>query len=106
MPFEERIKQLQHIESRYELICGISEKLEPPPIKAEGKRGKYKRTKGRNLVECLIRAKDAVLAFDFNKEVPFTNNLAERDIRPTKVKLRILNCFRTFTGAEIYARIE
>ena len=106
MPFEERIKRRQHIESRYKLICGIGEKLEPPPKKTPEKRGRYKRTKGRNLVERLIREQDAVLAFAFNKEVPFTNNLAERDIRPAKVEQKISNCFRTFTGAEIYARIE
>ena len=28
------------------------------------------------------------------------------DIRPAKIKQKISNCFRTFTGAEIYARIE
>lgn len=106
MPFDERIKRRQHIESRYILICGIGEKSDPPPIKTKGKRGRYKRTKGRNLVERLIREQNAVLAFAFHKEVPFTNNLAERDIRPVKVKQKISNCFRTFTGAEIYARIE
>ena len=66
----------------------------------------YKRTKGRNLVERLIREQDAVLAFAFNKEVPFTNNLAERDIRPVKIKQKISNYFRTFSSAEIYARME
>jgi len=54
----------------------------------------------------LIREQDAVLAFAFNKEVPFTNNLAERGVMSEKVKGKILNCFRTFSGAEIYARIE
>jgi transposase len=106
MPFEERVKRRQLIESRYTLICGIGERAEPPPRKTPGKRGKYKRTKGRNLVERLIREKEAVLAFAFHKEVPFTNNLAERDIRPAKVKQKVSNCFRTFSGAEIYARIE
>jgi transposase len=106
MPFEERVKRRQHIESRYSLICDMGIKLEPPPQKKPGKRGRYKRTKGRNLVERLISEKDAVLAFAFNEEVPFTNNLAERDIRPAKVKQKISNCFRTFHGAEIYARIE
>jgi len=106
MPFKERVKRRQQIEARYILICGIGEKSEPPPKKTPGKRGRYKRTKGRNLVERLIREKDAVLAFAFNKEVPFTNNLAERDIRPVKVKQKISNCFRTYSGAEIYARIE
>ncbi|MCK4923144.1 MAG: IS66 family transposase [Bacteroidales bacterium] len=106
MPFEERVKRRQHIESRYNLICTLGERAEPPPYKTPGKRGRYKRTKGRNLVERLIREQQAVLAFAFNKEVPFTNNLAERDIRPAKVKQKISNCFRTFSGAEIYARIE
>lgn len=106
MPFEERIKRRKDIESRYDLICNIGEKAESPPLKTAGRKGRYKRTKGRNLVERLIREKDAVLAFAFNKEVPFTNNLAERDIRPAKVKQKISNCFRTFKGAEIYARIE
>jgi transposase len=106
MPFEERVKRRKHIESRYDLICSIGEKAEPPPVSTPGKRGRCKRTKGRNLVERLISKKDAVLAFAFNEEVPFTNNLAERDIRPAKIKQKISNCFRTFKGAEIYARIE
>jgi len=106
MPFEERIKRKQNIKSRYKLICGIGEKSEPPPLKTPGKRGRYKRTKGRNLVERLVREQNAVLAFAFNKNVPFTNNLAERDIRPAKIKQKISNCFRTVFGADIYARIE
>ncbi len=106
MPFEERVKRRQHIEARYTLMCGIGERAEPPPRKTPGKRGRYKRTKGRNLVERLIREQNAVLAFAFNEGVPFTNNLAERDIRPIKVKQKVSNCFRTFTGAEIYARIQ
>jgi transposase len=106
MPFEERLKQRQHIVAKYKLICGTGENSEPPPIKMPGKRGRYLRTKGRNLVERLISQQDAILAFAFNKNVPFTNNLAERDIRPVKVKQKISNCFRTVTGADIYARIE
>jgi transposase len=48
----------------------------------------------------------AGLGFKFNKNIPFTNNLAERDIIPVKVKQKISNCFRTVTGANIYTRIE
>ena len=105
MPFEERVKRRDHIEDRFSLICSLGEKAEPPPRKTPGKKGRYKRTKGRNLVERLIREKEAVLAFAFNRKVPFTNNLAERDIRPAKVKQKVSNCFRTLSGAEIYARI-
>lgn len=106
MPFEQRINRRKQIESRYARICQIGETLEPPPQNTPGKRGKYKRTKGRNLLERLIREQTALLAFAFNSEVPFTNNLAERDIRPAKVKMKISNSFRTFHGAEVYARIE
>ena len=54
----------------------FGKKAEPPPVKTAGGRGRCKRTKGRNLVERLIREKDAALAFAFNKEVTFKNNLA------------------------------
>ncbi len=105
MPIEKRIEQKQVILSRFDSICNIAQKAEPPPIRVS-KRGRAKRTKGRNLLERLIKYKPAVLAFAFNQEVPFTNNLAERDIRPAKVKQKISNGFRTFNGSEIYARIE
>ena len=49
--------------------------------------------------------KDAGLTFAFNKEVLFTNNLAERDTRSAKVKQKISNCFGTFKEAEINTRI-
>ena len=106
MPFDERIKRKQQIHNRFMRICNIGEHMEPPPIKTSGKRGRYKRTKGRNLVERLIKYQGAVLAFAFNENVPFTNNLAERDIRPTKIKQKISNSFRSFKGAEYYVRIE
>lgn len=105
-PFSKSIDQKEFTKSRYFDICNKGEKQEPPPFKLPGKRGRPKRTKGRTLVERLIREMDAVLAFAFNEEVPFTNNLAERDIRPVKVKMKVSNCFRTLQGAEIYARIE
>ncbi len=106
MPFAQRLKHKQQIESRFRRICNLGDMIEPPPIKTPGKRGRYKRTKGRNLVERLIKHQDAVLAFAFHEQVPFTNNLAERDIRPVKIKQKISNSFRSFEGAEIYARIE
>lgn len=91
---------------KYRRLCQYAEEEEPQPEKIIGKKGRTKKTKGRNLLERLIREESAVLAFAFNEQVPFTNNQAERDIRPAKVKQKISNCFRTKTGADIYARIE
>jgi transposase len=38
-----------------------------------------------------------------NRLVPPTNNMSERALRSTKVKLRVSSLFRTFTGAQDYA---
>ena len=103
-PIPERIDNRKKIEQEFDEIIAQAEKEEPVPKKT-GKRGKLKRTKGRNLFERLQTHKNAVLAFAFYPEVPFTNNQAERDVRPVKVKQKVSGCFRTVNGAEQYARI-
>ena len=92
-------------EQLYDHICQYADQIEPKPIKNPRKRGRPKATKGRNLLNRLIKHKQAVLAFAFYQEVPFTNNLAERAIRPAKVKQKVSGCLRTFKGAQRYARI-
>lgn len=87
----------------YEKICQKADEEEP--IAQSLKRGKPKNTKGRNLLNRLIKFKNEVLAFALYQEVPFTNNLAERDIREIKVKQKIVTSFRTLKGAKVYARI-
>jgi transposase len=88
----------------YDTLCQRAQREEPPPQRTH-RRGKVKRTKGRNLLERLIKYKASVLAFAFYAEVPFTNNQAERDLRPVKVKQKIAGCFRTLVGAQHYVRI-
>ena len=53
----------------------------------------------------LVKHREAVLAFAFHQQVPFTNNLAERDLRPIKTKQKVSGCFRTKAGADNHARI-
>ena len=89
---------------KYQAICLQAASEEPPPIK--GKRGKPKNSKGRNLLNRLVKHQDGVLAFAFNQAIPFTNNQAERDIRCLKTKQKVATSFRTFSGAQQYARIQ
>ena len=96
---------LKTVQKRYDQILRKAQKEEPPPIQRfEGKRPW--KTKGRNLLEHLDKFKRAVLAFAENEHVPFTNNLAERDVRPAKTKQKVSGCFRTLIGAQQYARIQ
>lgn len=76
------------------------------PLAFKGLTGRAKQTKGRNLYDRLRKHSEAVLLFAFTKEIPFTNNQGERDIRPAKSKMKVSGCFRTELGAHMYARIQ
>ena len=89
---------------KYQQICQQADREEPPPEKRA--RAKPKNSKGRNLLKRLVKYQEAVLAFAFHPEVPFTNNLAEQAIRTIKIKQKVAMSFRTRKGAQIYARIQ
>jgi transposase len=92
----------------YRSILKEAEKESPPPdeTKRNGKRGRLKRTKSRNLLERLRDYENDVLRFMDNEIVPFTNNLGENDIRMTKVQQKISGCFRSKEGAQFFCRIR
>ncbi len=70
------------------------------------KRGRRAKTKAQNFLTRLGDFEDSALAFLHDINVPFTNNLAEQDIRMIKVRQKISGCFRTVHGAEHFARIR
>ena len=68
-----------------------------------------KRKKQRPAHNLLIRFKtfkEATLKFLTDFTVPFTNNLAEQDLRMMKVKTKISGGFRTPQGADDFARLR
>lgn len=65
-----------------------------------------KQSKEQNLLDRLEGYDDAILAFLWNLDLPFTNNEAERAFRMMKVRMKISGCFRTFSGACRHARIR
>jgi transposase len=63
-------------------------------------------SKTRNLLERLHERAEEVLRFAQNLSVPFTNNQAERDLRPAKTQLKISGCHRSTTGATAWLRVR
>ena len=94
--------------SRYETIIAAGMKANPPPTRREGcsRRGRLKRSKARNLLERLAERKKETLRYMYDFRVPFTNNLAERDIRMMRVQQKVSGAFRSDAGALAFCRIR
>ena len=54
----------------------------------------------RRMLNRLTEYKDSYLLFIRDYRAPFTNNQAERDLRPCKTKQKISGCFRTWGGVQ------
>jgi len=60
----------------------------------------------RRMLARLAEYKDCYLLFIRDYRAPFTNNLAERDLRPDKTKQKVSGCFRSWNGFRTFARIR
>ena len=60
----------------------------------------------RRMVKRMGEYEQETLLFMYDFSVPFTNNLAERDIRMPKAKQKISGGFRSEEGAEGFARVR
>lgn len=94
-------KEIEKIEQEYDEIVneGLDYHQELEPYRKSG----CKKRTGHNLLLRLQKYKTESLRFLNNDQVPFTNNLAERDIRMIKLKQKISGCFRTEKGANDFA---
>ena len=69
----------------YDALLKVADLLHPQSVSPAGKRGRPKQSPARNVLDRLLTRKSQVLAFLLDVQVPFDNNLAERDVRMLKV---------------------
>lgn len=99
-------RKIRRFTRNYEKIIKGAKNYYPAPKIPVKARGRPKQKKSKNLLDRLSKYQNETLRFlsDFN--VPFTNNLAERDLRMIKVKEKISGSFASFKGGEIFCRIR
>jgi transposase len=99
--------RMKYYERRYNRILREGFSLNPPPkVEKVKKRGRKKKGKVLCLLERLRDYRKETLAFMYNTDIPFDNNLAERDIRMVKVQQKVSGLFRTISGAEQFCSIR
>jgi transposase len=101
--------QLEALVERYwaAVRLGLAFHRELPKLAAKAtRRGRIKHRPGHNLLQRLKTFQTETLRFLTDFDVPFTNNLAEQDLRMMKVKMKISGSFRTLAGAQIFARLR
>ncbi len=99
--------EIDGFKDRYDKI--IKRGLTKNPVKKRDgpkKRGRIPQSKATNLLLRLKKYWKETLLFMYDFDVPFENNLAERDIRMMKVQQKISGTFRSADGARTFCRIR
>jgi transposase-like protein len=99
--------QLDNFKSRYrKVIAEGRAEMPPPPSAIPGKRGRTAKGKAQCLIDRLDAHIDQILRFMVDFDVPFDNNLAERDIRMDKLKQKVSGGFRSRQGAKDFCDLR
>jgi len=88
--------EVSHIRACYAGALAYGRECNPPD-----RGGKLSRA--GTLVERFATHRDMILRFTVDLAVPFTNNQAERDLRPVKLQQKISACWRTLHGLADFA---
>lgn len=99
-------QKVSTFEKGYQEVLILSYQENPFELSFEKKCGRQKLTKPLNLLNRFRDYEEEGLEFLYQKDVPFDNNLAERDIRITMVKQKISRCLRNDEGAQIFCRVQ
>jgi len=86
-----------HRSFRHAVIVGLAEHPRRPGAR---------QSVTRNLLQRLAARFEQVVLFARDLTVPFTNNQAERDLRPTKTQLKISGCHRSADTARAWLAIR
>lgn len=99
---EELVNQYSH---RYDRILERGFSRNPYRNPKVRKRGKPKKGKVLSLLERLRNLKDDVMRFFTDFRVPFSNNVAERSFRMSKLKMKVAGTFRSTEGGSNFCTI-
>lgn len=100
------LDKTEAFKKRYEQILQDGFKVDYIANREAYNKKKVKKSTSLNLLNRLSGYQNQILAFMYDFETPFDNNLAERDLRMTKVKQKISGTFRSKDGAKSFTRIR
>ena len=99
-------RQRERIVALFKHIVARADQQNPQAQRQPGQRGRLAQSPARNLIDRLLQHQGAYLRFLSDFRVPFDNNLAERDLRMSKLQQKISGCFRTSQGTDLFCRIR
>ncbi|MCX6879665.1 MAG: transposase, partial [Verrucomicrobia bacterium] len=85
---------------------GYTQNPSPEAPPGPKRRGRRKQSKARNLLDRFRDHPESILAFMYDFDVPFDNNLSERDLRMEKLRQNISGTFRSFAALVDFCRIR
>ena len=101
-------KQREQFQNHYFLILaqGYQQNPQPKPPPGKKPRGRPKQSKARNLLDRFRNHADSILLFMNDFDVPFDNNMSERDLRMMKLRQKISGTFRSLDAMKAFCRIR
>lgn len=90
--------------SRYDAL--VAEGLAANPDPPAGRKRTRLQRQSFNLATAFDNHRQSILRYMYDLVVSFTNNQAERDLRPVKIHRKISSCFRSQAGAERFAHVR
>jgi len=100
--------EIRAYDERYKIIIaqGKTEDTEKCSVKISKTTGKPVKSDALRLLQKLEKYDVETLSFMYDFNIPFDNNLAERDVRMVKLRQKISGCFRGEDGGNWFCRIR